>query len=149
MSPDDLPPDVLELLRERISGLIELDVLLCMRGDATRSWTAPTLANLVGLPEEWAEEALVALRGAELIEEAEGGTERRFFYRPTTPDLEAAVTTLAHAYEDRPDYVARILTEDAISRVRWSASQAFPAAFVVGGIKTDALDHSAAAKGEA
>jgi hypothetical protein len=48
VSPHDLPPDVLELLQEHISGLIELDVLVCMRRDSTKHWTAPALAEQLG-----------------------------------------------------------------------------------------------------
>jgi hypothetical protein len=128
---NDLPPDVLELLQDHISGLIELDVLVCMRSDATRDWTTLALAEQLALPEAWIEEALAALRAAELVVDDPSAAKPRFRYHPTTLALEAAATTLAEVYEERPAYVARLLTESAISRVRWSASQAFPAAFVV------------------
>jgi DNA-binding MarR family transcriptional regulator len=100
-----------------------------LRSDATRGWTASAIADRLGLREAWTEDALAALRAAGLVVKDRSGVERRFSYRPRTPALEAAVTTLAQTYEERPAYVARILNEDAISRVRWSASQAFPAAF--------------------
>jgi hypothetical protein len=131
VAPDDLPPDVLELLHDHISGLIELDVLVCMRSNATIDWTALALAEQLGLPETWTAEALVALRAAELVMDVRSGAEPRFRYHPTTLALEAAATTLAEVYEEHPAYVARLLTEGAISRVRRSASQLLPAAFVV------------------
>jgi hypothetical protein len=128
---DDLPPDVLELLHGQISGLIELDVLVCMRSDPTRAWTALALSEQLGLPEAWTEEALAALCAAELVVDDRSAAVPRFRYHPTTLALEAAATTLVEVYEERPAYVARLLTESAISRVRWSASQVLPAAFVV------------------
>jgi hypothetical protein len=141
-------PDALDLLRDHISGLIELDMLACLRSDATKGLTASVVAELVGLPEEWIEDSLAALRTAGLVVEDRSGAEPRFLYHPATPALEAAVATLAQVYAERPAYVARILNEDALSRVRWSASQAFPAAFVVGGGRTDGSAHPAAPEDE-
>ena len=131
MSPDELPSDVLELLRDHIPGLVELEVLLCVRSKAPMGSTVAAVAQHVGLPEAWIAEAMTALRPANLLAEDRSGPEPQFFYRPPSASVEAAVATLAGAYEERPAAIAKLLTESSISRVRRSASRAFLAAFVL------------------
>jgi hypothetical protein len=136
---DDIPADVLGLLRDCVYGLDDLELLLLVRGDAVKGWSAPTVAARLGVPEARIEGSLEALCAAALVvtDETEGdgkdgkggkdGKEatRRFFYRPATPALEATVNALAWICEARPADVIRALNDHALDRVRSAARRAF------------------------
>jgi hypothetical protein len=126
---DPLPSDVLALVRERVLSLDDLKVLLLLRDDASKPWTASTLAAQLALPEAWTEGLLEDLRAAALLAADGNETERQFVYRPATPDLEATVARLAQMYDERPADVIRTLNDGALQRVRRAASRAFPEAF--------------------
>ena len=131
MTVDEIPADVLALVRERVSGLDDLEMLLLLRGDPVRAWTPSCAAARLGVPEARVEDALQGLHAAALLvmEMDERAAARRFLYRPATPALEAAVNTLARLCRLRPADVIRMLNEHAIERVRTAARLAFPEAF--------------------
>lgn len=134
MPERDIPDDVLTLLQERLAGLDELEVVLFVRRDASRRWTASTVATELHRPESSTEPALESLLGAELLasDGGGGGAERRYMYRPATPALDAAVTLLAALYDERPLDVMRILSNSALDRIRSAAARTFADAFVIG-----------------
>jgi hypothetical protein len=113
-----MPEAVLGLLHEHLAGLDELEALLLVRGASSRSWTASAVATDLLLPEAWSEAVLERLSAAGLLVGAGVGAERRFSYRPATPELEAAVTALAQAYGQHGLDVIRILNAKAFDRIR-------------------------------
>jgi len=131
VSPDDLSLDVLVLLRERLPGPCDLEVLLLMRGDPGRGRTAASMAAELGTPKSWVEQALDDLCAAGLLVEDGSATERQFFYRPATANLETTMSALARAYEERPADVVRMMNDNAIARVRSAAVQLFPASLML------------------
>ncbi len=130
--PDrNIPPDVLALLRERLSGLDDLEVLLFVRRGASERRTLEVISAKIRLPEASIQEAVDRLCAAGLLamhDTGEGG----FSYRPETPALDATVKALADYYEQRPADVMRILNRLAIDRIRSGAAKAFADAFVIG-----------------
>lgn len=130
MSPQHFPPDLLDFLRRRIAGADELEVLLLLRSDASRSWTPADLARRFALTEAWAEPMLEDLRDAELLDELDGDAgERRFVYGPDAPEHERVMATLAEIYEERRADIMRILNENAVERIRAAAVRTFGGAF--------------------
>lgn len=127
---DDLSLDVIALLRDRVPGPSDLEMLLLVRSEPTRGWTVSAVAQALGLPEAWAMDSLTALCTVALVVEDPSASEPRFSYRPATPALAASVTKLARAYTERPAEVIRVLNDYAITRVRLAAIQAFPAALL-------------------
>jgi hypothetical protein len=138
---DEIPADVLGLLRDCVCGLDELELLLLVRRDAANGWSAPTVAARLGVPEARVEDSLEALCAAALVV-ADGSTDgtdvdvkeakRRFFYRPATPALEATVNALAWICDVRPADVIRALNDHALDRVRSAARRAFLEVFALG-----------------
>lgn len=128
-----IPPDVRTLLHERLAGLDELEVLLLVRGDASHGWTASEVAERLGLPESSSDAALESLCMAALLvlDGGGGGAERRYAYRPGTPELDGAVTSLAEIYGERRLEVMRILSNHALDRIRSAAARTFADAFVI------------------
>jgi hypothetical protein len=129
----DIPPEVLTLLRERLSGLDELEVLLLARSDPSRRWTASAVAERLGLPDRASEPVLASLQANGMVVEEGRGAEREFSYRPATPALDATVSSLATIYHERPLEVMRILSHSALERIRSAAARTFADAFVIGG----------------
>ena len=130
-----IPPDVLGLLQERLAGLDELEVLLLVRGDASREgWTASDVADRLGLPVSSSDAALESLCQAALlaIDGGGGGAERRYSYRPSTLELDRVVSSLAEIYDERRLEVMRILSNNALGRIRSAAARTFADAFVIG-----------------
>jgi hypothetical protein len=130
-SCDDLPLDVVALLRDRVPGPSDLEMLLLVRSDATRGWTVPEVSHAIGLPESWARDSLGSLCMVALVVADESGDEPRFFYHPATPALEASIATLARVYAEQPAEIIRRLNDNAITRVRLAAVQAFPFALLL------------------
>mgnify|MGYP000464569623 CR=1 FL=1 len=129
MSSQDLPFDVLDFLQRRIAGIDELEALLLVRSDAARRWTASDIATTLARPETWAAPALESLCTAELLVARDGEEdERRYAYQPT-PALESVVTSLAQLYDERRADVLRVLTDNAVERIRAAAAKTFGGAF--------------------
>jgi hypothetical protein len=132
--PDSyIPPDVLTLIHERLAGLDELEVLLLVRGGAVHGVSATEVADRLGLPVSSSEAALVSLCSASLLvhDGGGGGAERRYAYRPGTPELDGAVSSLAAIYGERRLEVMRILSNSALDRIRSAAARTFADAFVI------------------
>ena len=133
--PDrNIPPDVLALLQERLAGLDELEVLLLVRGDASRGWTASDVAKRLGLPASSSDAALERLRAAGLlaVDGDGGGAELRYAYRPHALELDRVVSALAEIYGERRLEVMQILSNHALGRIRSAAARTFADAFVIG-----------------
>jgi hypothetical protein len=130
VSSDDPQSDALSLLHDHGLGPIELETLLSMRGSMATAWTMSMLAARIGVPEPWVVYSVESLCTGGLLVEDGNALERRFFYRPGTPELEATVTTVAELYADRPADVIRAMNESALVRIRAAVLQAFPAAFM-------------------
>lgn len=105
-------------------------MLLLMRSDPAVGWTMAMLATRLGVPEPWIVHSVETLGEAELLVEDGTALERRFFYRPATPELAATVNTVAEIYAERPADVIRAMNESALVRIRAAVLQAFPAAFM-------------------
>lgn len=126
----DIPDDVSSLLQERISGLDELKTLLLVSSDASKRWTASSVAAHFGRRTLWMEVVLEKLCATALLVGEGDGSERRFVYRPDTPTLDAAVRSLAEVYDTQRVNVVLMLSNKAMDRIRQAASRSFACALV-------------------
>lgn len=129
-----IPDDVLTLIQERLAGLDELEVLLLVRREAPQGLSATEVADRLGLPVSSSDAALASLCSVSLLvsEGGGGGAERRYAYRPDTPELDAVVSSLATVYQERRLEVMRVLSNLALDRIRTAAARTFADAFVIG-----------------
>jgi hypothetical protein len=126
----ELPDDVWLLLQDRITGLDELKALLLASGDPSKSWTVSAIGKHLGTRTPWTETVLEKLCAAALLVTEGEGPARRFSYRPQTPDLAAAVSTLATIYDDNRTKIVSILSHNAMTRIRQSAFHTFAGAWM-------------------
>jgi len=126
---DELPPEVALLLRDHIESYEQLELLLLLRAEPDRSWTEEALGARLCLPVSLITEALARLQSAGLANVSETGAKKEHQYRLQDERIEATVSELARAYRDHPMPLIRLMTANAIERVRSSALRAFADAF--------------------
>jgi hypothetical protein len=130
-SGSGLPDDVQALLRERIASYEQLALLLLLRARVEQTWTVSSVASELRLPEAIAEEALQFLCGQKLVARVASADGPRFTYNPGSPELAALVEKLAKAYDEKLLDVMRLMTTNAIERLRTNALSTFADAFLL------------------
>jgi hypothetical protein len=120
MSGADIPDTVRRLISERIDSVPEVEAILLLSQHRGREWSAREVAKALYVGDPVAERLLSVLaeRGFFVCQE------NRYRYSPATPELEAAVLALAHAYVHQLIPVTRLIHAKASPGVREFA-QAF------------------------
>ncbi|MGH8316512.1 MAG: hypothetical protein ACREUL_00845 [Steroidobacteraceae bacterium] len=127
----DLPEDVHALLREHIESYEQLEILLLLRRERYEDWTPQGLTTRLRLPAELIESALTGLKASGLVEATGADPTPRFAYRPASSGLDAAVGRLEREYSERPISIIKLMSANAIERVRTAALHTFADAFVL------------------
>jgi DNA-binding IclR family transcriptional regulator len=94
---EGLPREVRAFIAAYINSLEQLEVLLALRADARRAWTASELSDHLRLAPDSVATRLSSLHRFGLLAE-EGG---RFRFGPASADLEVAAAAVARAYDER------------------------------------------------
>lgn len=134
--PDGVPDDVRALLRERIGSYEQLEILLTLCEEPDGG-TAEALSSRLHIPLPLTASTLTELqaRGLVRLETVAAGT--RYVYEPATPALEATVSRLAKAYAEHTIAIIKLMSSNAIGRVRTGAARAFADAFILRKDKRD------------
>lgn len=127
--PPEIPEDVRALLRTCVGSYEELEVLLLLAREPGDAVTAAAVADRVRAPVPVVAAALGTLVGAGLVEAGPDGA--TFRYLPST-DLGAAVAQLVEEARENPVAIIRVMSANAIERIRMSAVDMFADAFVLG-----------------
>lgn len=102
----------------------ELEVLLCLFRQADVDLQASRVAEELGLPEAACQSVLQVLCAHQLVRRASDGS--AFRYCPANEALSRGVTDLERVYQRSRAAVIRLMSENAVQRVRSSAARAFP-----------------------
>lgn len=129
---ESIPAEILELLRQRVGSLEELETVLLIRRTSERRWSAVDVAARLHLSDSIVETMLVALTAHGFLEKEGTGAATTWRYAPTSAQLGALVDRLASVYDEHRLEVMRLLSARALERVRDSAVRAFADAFVIG-----------------
>lgn len=124
MAEPAVPEDVQDLLREHVESIDQLEVLALLRREAPRVWSADDVAARLGLPVSATGAALKQLCGAGLLTVAPLDT-AEFSYRPLSPELRERTERLLQLYAVERAAVMRVLSSNAIARLRAGALNAF------------------------
>jgi predicted ArsR family transcriptional regulator len=100
LSEHDLPDDVRALIIDRIDSVVQLEVLLLLYGDASRTWTAADLARELRIDARAAEQQLDLLCSRALLS-CTAASPRTYQYVRRSPADDAAIEGLQRAYADR------------------------------------------------
>jgi len=91
-----MPPDVRRLIADHVHSVGALDLLLLLRDDPDRWWSARDVARTIRCPVAWAERELERLSRGALV--AASGDGDSFAFRPADAALARAVETLSRFY---------------------------------------------------
>lgn len=136
MSEEKIPQDVIALLQEHVHSYEQLEILVMLRGWRGEELVDQAVAQALGIPVESAAGALRQLAETGVLESiAQSDLQSR--YRGPRDDFKLAIDGLAEAYKESRLEVMRLMTVNAIRRMRTDAMRAFADAFVVGKKRND------------
>ena len=92
-----LPREALRLLAEHVHSIGELDLLMLLADDRTRSWEVEEICDRLRCPRSWVEPRLDALAAAGLLAEGQG----RYSCVPSSAELDAALEAISDAHRTR------------------------------------------------
>lgn len=130
MGSEEIHENVRTLLFEHIETHEQLAAVLLLRTDRQQAWTNRSLAEELKITESIAEETLRHLVHHGLLVCADPRS-LQYKYAPGTPELDERVNHLAKAYQTHWADILKLMSENAIVRVRTSVMGAFADAFVV------------------
>lgn len=128
--PHDIAPRVRSLISERIESFEQLEVLKLLSSQPTRDWTAAAVGRELRIDADLAAMALHSLAVRELVVMRRSEREPTFRFGSANPSLSLAAEDLLRAYADDPLGIVRLLSANAIERVRTAATRAFSDAFL-------------------
>ncbi len=134
--PEEITADLLALLRDRVTSLESLTLLLLLRSTAPRRWSATALSHETSISAEPTHRALESLLGHDLIARL-GGPEPLFHYAPEDNTDARTVDALARLFHDNRVGIITILNAYAVERMRHGAVRAFSDAFLLRKPKPD------------
>lgn len=127
MSDFAMTEDVQHLLREHVESIDQLEVLALLCREAPRAWSADAVAARVRLPAPAVRAALQHLCSSGLLTVAALDT-AEFSYRPVSAELRERTERLVQLYVTERAAVMRVLSSNAIARLRAGALSAFGSA---------------------
>lgn len=137
MSETEIPAAARLLVRESVHTFEQLEALVLLHGGRGNAWPESAVAEALKIPAEAAREALLELasHGLAAVEHQEGPP--RYRYAAGTNERDAAVRGLVRAYHDNRLGVVKLMSDNAIHRMRTGAIRAFSDAFLIGRKKRD------------
>ncbi len=110
MSEDrSLPEAVSAFVRGSISSVEQLAILLLLRANPLRGWTAAEVSRELRGSKHSAELRLSDLLERRLIENRSDEGEPRYFYAPASEEIRDTMDAVAEAYAERPYSVMALI----------------------------------------
>lgn len=128
----ELPADVGTLLFEHIESYEQLEILLLLQQNRGADWTAARLCGHLKISDEMVAESLTVLQNGGLVIRRTELAPIAYAYAPVSLALEETVSRLAAAYSQRPLSIIRLMSSNAIQRVRNGSMRALAESFVLG-----------------
>ena len=131
MPESELPPDVQTFLCEHIESYEQLELLLIVRADRESCWTEETLGARLHIAASPVRAALDRLASAGLVQRQAHQGQNRYAYVCQSEAGEATIGRLAAAYRDYPIPIIKLMSANAIERLRTAALRTFSDAFIL------------------
>ena len=123
--------DIAALLRDLVASFEQLEALLALHSAPARWLDAVDLAVRVGAPTDALDDALHQLHARGLVQRQRSEGALRWQYAPSS-EAAARIDRLADLYQRQRLEIMRVLSAQAVDRIRNAASRAFADAFVIG-----------------
>ena len=114
MSSGGIPDDVRRFVDDYVDSVELLEVLLFVRANALRDWSAGEVAAELRLAEDSAAVRLSTMAAAGLLEESGS----RFRFAPKSSQLERAAADLARIYPERRFSIIEIIFSKPNDKIR-------------------------------
>lgn len=137
MTSEEIPEDMRSFLLAHVESYEQLDVLALLRTQADRGLSAEEVADGTKVPLAAAETALDGLHESGILAQSHHQGGPRFRYAPREPGLGALVDRILRAYRESPLGIVKLMSTNAIERVRTHAIRAFASSFVLERKKKD------------
>lgn len=135
MVAQGLPHDIRQFLREKVRTFEELETLRLLHSERDERWNSDAVGAKLNIPPSMAEEALDQLHRRGLFEVRVEGGITGYLYAVAEPALDALVTRSVQAYAHDRIGVMKLMSSNAVDRVRGSVLRTFADAFLLGGKK--------------
>jgi hypothetical protein len=129
MGVTEIPSPVQAFLLEHIESYEQLEILLLLRLEATEIWSEARISARLGLSATLTADALSALLAHGLVRRQ--GEPPRCVFAPRSEALDQVVTELARSYASQRLEILKLMSANAIKRMRTDALRAFADAFVL------------------
>jgi DNA-binding IscR family transcriptional regulator len=130
----DLSESLKKLLHDSLGSLDELAVIMFLYTHPQSDWTCSAIAQELKTPEPLVSQALIALQRGNLLITIPGAAGETLFRRhPTETAVSETLSELIGCYRANPLEVVKILTANAIERMRTSALRTFANSFLLEG----------------
>jgi hypothetical protein len=126
-----LPGDVQAFLRLRIETYEQLELLRLLHREPAKHWSATELGEQLRISPELAEAAAQALQAAGLADRSSTAPVIHYNYYQADPLTNATVDRVLELYRDQPLQILKLMSSNAIERVRTAALRTFADAFVL------------------
>lgn len=103
---------------ERVASYDALQLLLYLRAASPQSYESAALCQYVMVSQETIAAALQQLHSARLLVQEHRGTSFVYRYAPANAEMAALVDELARCCADRPLALVRVMTMNALQRLR-------------------------------
>jgi predicted transcriptional regulator len=130
MHGNEIPADLILFLRDNFATYEHLQVLEELSRDRSIAWREGDIATKLRLEPALVRAALTSLRASGLVASRSETRGQHFVYSPVTADLDQVVTRLFETYRHQPIEIIKLMSANAIERVRTAALRAFADAFV-------------------
>jgi len=114
---DEIPSHVRLFLEERIHSVAQIELLLLLKKDPGRTWTAPDASRALAVPAEMAATHLAELQTAGLLSMV-SASQAAYRYQPNTAELDELVESLAQVYQERRVSVITLIYSKPVDKVR-------------------------------
>jgi hypothetical protein len=130
ISHSPIPEKVRLFLREEIQTYEQLEALLLLHRDRDRTWSIDAAGAELNISSAALTTALDHLCRRGLLRQMGAGSRSFFQYGPMSPNADEAVQLLARTHKGSRLEIIKLMSANAIERVRTSAIRTFADAFV-------------------
>jgi predicted transcriptional regulator len=130
MADFDVPADVQRFLHEYFESLEQLEILVLLQRRPEHAWSTLEVAEGLRVRDSVAEEELRRLCDRGLLVSTASTSSTRYRYGPISPTLDGMTQRLLENYGAQRVSIMRLMTANAIQRMRAGALGVFSNAFV-------------------
>jgi hypothetical protein len=128
---DEVTEDVRAFLHDAIESYEQLKILLLLKHEPAQHWNLQSLCERLRISSSLIDTALTALIGTKLVQADTARPEVHYAYAPASEALDATVARLDHLYTEQPIVIVKLMSANAIERVRTAALHTFADAFIL------------------